>query len=275
MQLPARSIVVIVSGRKRSDIITDSLAQLLITYQNNGGNIFISGQNVLEDMWKRNSPYTADLLHATWTKNIAFGKNLIGIPTDPLGYLIPKLSLAGGDAIPNQTSPDQFDADTLAVSPMFRWNTTSGTNYGGLWWEHPTSGGKTVFWSFGLEGANDSIAGVSYKSVAITKVLDWMNGITSTPDIDAAVPMSMALFNNYPNPFNPATTITYAVPSDRSVSLVVYDMLGRQVRTLVNEKQSAGTHSIAFDASNLSSGIYLYTLRSGNFSQTKKMMVLK
>ncbi len=87
------------------------------------------------------------------------------------------------------------------------------------------------------------------------------------------------LLQNYPNPFNPTTTISYVVPSagtrHLSLQLVVYDALGRKVATLVNKKQRTGEYSVQFNANNLPSGVYFYTLRTGNFVQTRKMVLLK
>jgi hypothetical protein len=90
-----------------------------------------------------------------------------------------------------------------------------------------------------------------------------------------AMPTQYRLGQNYPNPFNPATTIEYDLPSASRVELRLYDILGREVTTLVNEVQAAGYHSVRFDASGLASGVYLYRLRAGEFTQTKRMMLLR
>jgi endonuclease I len=89
------------------------------------------------------------------------------------------------------------------------------------------------------------------------------------------LPNSAELSQNYPNPFNPSTIITYALKSSQNVNLAVYDQLGRQVAVLVNGKRSNGSHQITFDASNLSSGIYFYRLRTENSLLTKKMLLIK
>lgn len=89
------------------------------------------------------------------------------------------------------------------------------------------------------------------------------------------IPTEYSLSNNYPNPFNPSTVIKYELPLNNMVSLKIYDILGREVKTLVNEIQNAGSYSVVFNGSTLASGVYIYTLRSGNFSATKKMMVVK
>jgi hypothetical protein len=83
------------------------------------------------------------------------------------------------------------------------------------------------------------------------------------------------LFQNYPNPFNPTTTIKYSIPELSFVTLKVYDVLGSEIITLVNEEKPIGTHTIEFGASNLPSGIYFYQLQTPNFTQTKKMILLK
>ncbi len=88
-------------------------------------------------------------------------------------------------------------------------------------------------------------------------------------------PVSFDLSQNYPNPFNPATTINYDLPVKSFVTLKIYDLLGREVASLVNENQQASHYSIKFNASKLSSGIYLYKLKAGDFVQTRKMMLLK
>jgi hypothetical protein len=91
---------------------------------------------------------------------------------------------------------------------------------------------------------------------------------------------SFTLLQNYPNPFNPATDIQYTLPTDCEVKLVIYNILGQKVRTLVNEHQTAGFKTIRWDGktdkgSKVSTGIYLYKLQAGEFTETKKMLLLK
>ncbi len=83
------------------------------------------------------------------------------------------------------------------------------------------------------------------------------------------------LSQNYPNPFNPTTTILYSIPNSEFVELKVYDLLGKEVANLVNEFKQSGNHSVNFDGSNLSSGIYFYTIKAGSFIQSKKLVLLK
>ncbi|MFH1196273.1 MAG: T9SS type A sorting domain-containing protein [bacterium] len=90
-----------------------------------------------------------------------------------------------------------------------------------------------------------------------------------------SIPGRFALEQNYPNPFNPTTKIKYSIPEDGIVSIRVFDVLGREINTLVNQKQLKGDYSVEFDASSLSSGMYIYQLRMNEFVQTKKMILLR
>jgi Secretion system C-terminal sorting domain len=83
------------------------------------------------------------------------------------------------------------------------------------------------------------------------------------------------LYPNYPNPFNPSTTIKFEMPRTSLVNLTVYDILGRQVSVLVNERRDAGVHEVKFDGSNLASGVYFYRLQTGGFVNTKKLLLVK
>ena len=89
-------------------------------------------------------------------------------------------------------------------------------------------------------------------------------------------PATFSLSQNYPNPFNPTTTINYSIPKKGNVSLKVFDVLGNEIKTLVNEEKLIGNFKVEFDATNLASGIYLYNLQIGEeYSETKKMILIK
>ncbi len=93
--------------------------------------------------------------------------------------------------------------------------------------------------------------------------------------VNNQIPSTYSLSQNYPNPFNPTTNIKFSLPATGNVKLVVFDMLGREVATLVNEVRTAGNYVVDFDASALASGVYFYRLESANFTQTKKMLLVK
>ncbi|MBC8043075.1 MAG: T9SS type A sorting domain-containing protein [Rhizobacter sp.] len=106
-----------------------------------------------------------------------------------------------------------------------------------------------------------------------------LSGTSSVAGEGGAVPSRFGLEQNYPNPFNPSTTIRYDLSAASTVNLKVFDMLGREVQTLVSGKQPAGRYTAPFNAANLSSGVYLYRLQTssaeGNFTATKKMLLVK
>ena len=97
---------------------------------------------------------------------------------------------------------------------------------------------------------------------------------------DLLLPLSYILYSNYPNPFNPVTTLRYDLPKDSFVDVTVYDMLGNVINRLVNEVQNSGYKSVQWNATNnkgqpVSAGIYFYSIEAGDFRQTKKMILLK
>ncbi|MBS1517023.1 MAG: immune inhibitor A [Bacteroidetes bacterium] len=107
------------------------------------------------------------------------------------------------------------------------------------------------------------------------RVVDYRDIPTSVSQTSASLPLRYSLSQNFPNPFNPRTVISYELQFNSFAKLVVYDVLGNEVAVLVNEKQDAGNFSVEFDASGYASGIYFYKLTAGNFVQTKKMSLVK
>ena len=93
--------------------------------------------------------------------------------------------------------------------------------------------------------------------------------------IENLLPTNYQLEQNYPNPFNPSTKIRYSIPEYSFVTLKVFNLLGEEIETLVNSEQSAGVYEATFDASDLTSGVYFYTLKTNNSSFTKKMMLIR
>ena len=140
-----------------------------------------------------------------------------------------------------------------------------------------------------FDAATRTILGTPSAEVTATEytyiVTDAANANLSVPlfsiEVGTALPVVFDLANNYPNPFNPATTIKYALPQAADVALTVYNVLGQPVRTLVAEHQNAGRYAVEWDATNdsghsLSSGMYFYRMAAGGeFLETKKMLLLK
>jgi len=93
--------------------------------------------------------------------------------------------------------------------------------------------------------------------------------------INEVIPSAYTLGQNFPNPFNPSTKINFSIPVEGFVTLDVYNAIGQKVASLVNETKTAGNYSVDFDASSLTSGIYFYKISTGNFTETKKMILMK
>jgi len=126
-------------------------------------------------------------------------------------------------------------------------------------------------------GPNGEIYSLSFYGWTIEK---WayegdLPVITSVEEIPGEMPAGYGLSQNYPNPFNPATTIEFSVPEAGLVSVRIYDLLGQEVKILVNEQKASGNYRVTFDATDLPSGTYFYTLRASGFTQTRKMILMK
>ena len=146
-----------------------------------------------------------------------------------------------------------------------------GTNDGGLTWQiQPSPVNVTLR---GVTFMNDSVAVAVGDRQTIVRTT---SGVTSVAEnAMEEVPSGYLLAPNYPNPFNPTTVISYQLPATSNVDLTVFDVLGREVRTLVNEEKPAGYYTVRFDGTGLASGAYFYRLRAGNFVQTRKLTMVR
>ncbi|MFA6470158.1 MAG: Ig-like domain-containing protein [Bacteroidota bacterium] len=187
--------------------------------------------------------------------------------------VIASVEAAGGKEIRTAWIPEwqEFRIELSMSSQQYGW-------FGG----HPEIDTNKIYWA----------AAYAYNHQFDQDHSEWVGGrmflcdlnsaaVLLTQDIimdvkdDMIQPVSYMLSQNFPNPFNPATKITFAVPVSNSTTLKIFDMLGREVAVLLNEKKDAGTYTVTFTASNLPSGVYFYQLRSGNFVETKKMILMK
>ena len=136
--------------------------------------------------------------------------------------------------------------------------------------DHPASG-QTFVMEGDLPFMVNTAFGTPTEPVALSAETEAYKAMKAM----AALPQSFDLAQNYPNPFNPITTLHYELPEAAQVRLVVYDVLGRQVATLVDEQKEAGRYDVQFDASRLSSGTYFYRIEAGSFQAVKQMILLK
>jgi hypothetical protein len=152
---------------------------------------------------------------------------------------------------------------------------TSGTVTFNFTYTAPeTTGDFNIFAAGNSVNLNGSNSGDAWNFAPVKTIT--VNPVTSIDDENLA--LSFNLSQNYPNPFNPSTKISYEIPDDASgspVSLIIYDLLGREVAQLINEVKSAGRYEVNFNGDNLNSGVYIYELKTGKYSDIKKMVLMK
>jgi hypothetical protein len=180
-----------------------------------------------------------------------------------------------------------FTASIKDGKPCLNWNTATEINNSGF--EIQRSYDKKVWNNVGfVKGmgttANpaeyvfvDNMPGQTGTVYYRLRQVDF-NGdasLSNEVEVNLNKELSYCLEQNYPNPFNPSTNISYSLPNDSYVSIKVYDVLGKEVMTLVNENKKAGTYKININCSNLNSGVYFYTMKAGNTAQTKKFILMK
>jgi hypothetical protein len=134
-----------------------------------------------------------------------------------------------------------------------------------------TVNGGVVYFGFPFE----AIYPESKRFEVMNNVLNFFGDLTDVSDNINQIPQKYVLYQNYPNPFNPNTKISWQMPEAGFVTIVIYDVLGRQIKILVNEYKQPGIHEITFNADELSSGVYYYQLKTDNYTSTNKMMVMK
>ncbi|MBK9099698.1 MAG: T9SS type A sorting domain-containing protein [bacterium] len=135
------------------------------------------------------------------------------------------------------------------------------------------SGTTTEIKVYSFTDQNVSSGKVQYRLQQID--FDGSSNYSNSIEVEVTAADDFVLFQNYPNPFNPVTVISYQLPVSSFVTLKIYDVLGKEVVTLVNEEQSAGRFEMEFNANNLPSGVYLYELKAGSYVEVKNMILLK
>jgi len=179
-----------------------------------------------------------------------------------------------------------FTAASNESDVTLNWSTATETNNQGFEIQRRTDDGE--FENVGFvpgHGTTTDIQVYSYVDLKVAsgnytyrlKQMDFDGSFeySSEVAVDVTIPLEFALEQNYPNPFNPSTVIKYSIPENGFVTLDVYNLLGEKVASLVNGVQDAGRYEVNFDASQLASGVYIYSLRSGSFNLVKKMLLMK
>jgi hypothetical protein len=273
------------------------------------GGSLVSPMNLISWMSLVKTNAAGDTL---WTKTFGGGHNdyCVGVvQTSDSGYALvgttESFGSGSGDIYVVKTDKDGALGDLLPIqlsafsaaptgggTVKLAWATVSETHNYGFYVERREAG-EQVFaalpGSF-IHGHGTTTVPQSYSFVDMSAAKgSWYYRLRQV-DLDGSVhfneavqvevtqsdlPVSLSLGQNYPNPFNPTTTIRYALPARSFVTLSVYNTLGQQVTTLVNDTQEAGYHEVRFDGVNLASGVYFYRLQTGGFVQTRKMLLLE
>jgi hypothetical protein len=163
--------------------------------------------------------------------------------------------------------------DATSITVVGQYGTVLRSTNGGASWTSQWSGITSDLYAVSFTDGNTGTAVGAQGRILRTNTGGVLVSVGSR--INPDVPQRIYLSQNFPNPFNPRTTIVYRVESRESVELRVFDILGREVVTLVNEVQDAGLKSVQWDATGVASGVYFYRLRAGNFVDTKKLVVLR
>lgn len=175
-----------------------------------------------------------------------------------------------------------LNLDTVRFDYSYAQYSTSGSYIDSLIVKVSTDGGLTFPTEIFRKGGNQLATAPQTTTYFIpSNNTMWrshkssLNDIVSVNNSTLSLPDKFSLYQNYPNPFNPETVISYDLPVSDFVSIKIFDMLGKEINTLVNEKQSIGRHEIKFNAADLSSGIYFYQLNTQGFTDTKRMVLIK
>jgi hypothetical protein len=241
----------------------------LETYLDNGGRLFLNGQDIGEDIFEpaglshHAQSFYNNYLYANYIDANSFSFLMNGFDGDPISDGMSFVFNAVYDK-----DPDVIGRyDTQYADSIFKY--LAGPKVGGLRVE--TADYRVVYLAFSFE----QVPTEEERDTLMNRTMNWLLDGISSAGGNSLVVKSYNLEQNYPNPFNPSTTINYSLANEEHVNLIVYDIMGREVAELVNEDQAAGTYSFDFDASSLASGMYFYKISAGNFVSTKKMVLLK
>jgi len=188
----------------------------------------------------------------------------------------------GGENWQTSPTPNMYGVDLEFLNDKDGWVTqydqVKRTNDGGDTWTNQLYGYKGFKFIKLIILKNDKVAyvlGVNQNNNTATLLRADLSNISSVKENTEAIPNKFYLYQNYPNPFNPSTTIDYSIPRRSFVTITIFDVLGRNVTSLVNSEMAAGNHKVSFNGSSFSSGIYFYQLKADDYITNKKMVLVR
>lgn len=244
--------------------------KLLSGYLQKGGRVFISGSEIGWDLYYRGTAedraFYNNFLKAGYVADDANSVTAAGTQ----GNIFSGISLTFGQAYEIGYPDEIYALGGSTICMKYGNNKIAGVQYSGKFGNSEIPG-KMIYLAFPLETtANDT----SFNKL-IGKAVEFFTSEITSSDNSVNQPVSFSLSQNYPNPFNPETRINYSVAEDGNVSIKLFSILGEEITVMVNEFHRAGNYTISFSGSHISSGIYYYTLNSGSYSATRKMILLK
>jgi hypothetical protein len=265
-------VIIWVCGNELTNTLTANDQAVLTAWLNTGGkSLLLAGQGIDPDI--SSSAFYSDVLHCQ-SMNALGGVNLDGVNGDPISNGTTLFLLGGGCGGNGTVHPSKINPINGAVSIYDYDSTGVRVGSGAIRFSNDTY--KIVYFSCAIE-ASCGLGGSVNHAVVLRRVMDWFGAhqTGAEPRQTSTLPSGYSLKANYPNPFNPTTTLTFELPRATHVYLAVYDLLGREVAVLASGTVPAGQHLVTFDGSNLASGTYLAHLQADNYSATQKMMLLK
>ena len=272
--------VVWFTGDDRSTTFTAEEQTVVRNFLKNGGRLLVSGQDIGYDLAADGNnddrSFFSEALKAVYVADSADDPWITGVSGDVIGHQQYAFLTGVYPSADNQTSTDVIEPAEGAI-PFMEYAVLKKT--AGIHYHDDITGAKLVYLAFGLEG----IAGPNPASgvLLMKKILDWLTDQTQTTVHQPIVLNSQfRLEENFPNPFNPETVIRYSVPKSGNVSVVVFNLNGQHVKTLVSASVAAGTYRVTWhgddDYGNMvPSGVYVYRLEANGFVQTRKMVLVR
>jgi hypothetical protein len=268
-QLALFEAVIWFSGDDREGILTESDHIALANYLDEGGNLILSGQSLGEV--EGTEEFFADYLGCHNVIDSLFQREVRGAVDDPVGR--GSRLLLSGQGAGNQDRPGTVEAIEPAVE-AFYWPRVDGLPGAGVRFENPESGARSVYLAFGLEGIHQ-LERSPYRTEAISAMLQWFGTIGTSVKGQILLPQEFSVGTPYPNPFNSKTNITFSIASATNVSLKLFDINGREVAVLIEDKRQAGIYTTAISAARLPTGLYFVRLQASGQVSTQKVMLIR
>ncbi|HHM01975.1 MAG TPA: choice-of-anchor B family protein [Caldithrix abyssi] len=266
--------VIWITGDASEDVLDTGAQDSIKSLLSAGISVLLSGQNIAEYLQRTGSPFLSDWLRVAYFANTT--SNVLGVDSNhPVGSGLSQLGLYGDGGANNQTSSDLLKALSDKGASSVFWYGGSPANTAAVAVPYDEYNSKLFFAGFGIEAVSSANEDQASLDQLLNNVINWFDGVTALNGEGLFSPRGFKLEANYPNPFNPATHIRYHLARPVKVRLSVFDLSGREVAVLVNTTQPGGEYTVNFNAGRLASGLYFFRLRAGEYTETRRMTLLR